>query len=185
MEDAILQYGYLAVFLVAAIEGEAALVIGAVLAQRGHLSLPGAIAASFAGTFVISELGYYFARRMGREWFVHRAGGSPRLAKVERLLQTKGAPIIFWSRFLWGIRIWIPVACGLGGVGRTRFAVWNLAGALFWTVLVAPIGWFFGEALQAMHEDAQAVMLWATAAIVVLTMAYVLWRLRADDEQPS
>ena len=181
MEEAFLQYGYLAIFLAAAIEGEAALVIAAVLAQKGLLGFSPGVLAAFAGTYAISEAGYFFARRQGREWFAHRAGVSPRLARVERMLQKKGPSLVFWSRFLWGVRIWIPIACGLGGVSRTRFALWNLAGALLWTAVIAPIGWLFGDTLQAMHEDAQAVMLWATAVIVILTMVYVLWRLRPED----
>lgn len=182
MEQAVLDYGYVAIFFAAAIEGEVALVMAAVLAQRGLLGLLPGVLAAFAGTFAIAEAGYFFARRQGRDWFAHRAGASPRLRRVERLLQQKGSKLVFWSRFLWGIRIWIPIACGLGGLSRTKFAMWNLAGAVFWTAVIAPIGWLFGDVLEAMHEDAQIVMLWATAVIVVATMAYVIWRLRPDGD---
>ncbi len=181
MEEAILQYGYLMIFLIAAVEGEAALVAGALLAQRGHLSLAGVVLASFAGTFLVAELIYHLARLKGREWFSHRAAANPRLAKVERMIERRATIFILFARFLWGIRIWIPIGAGLGGVSVRRFAVWNFAGALLWTAVIAPLGWLFGEALQTMHEDAQVIALWATAIIVIAVMASMLWRFRAED----
>ncbi len=63
------------IFLVAAIEGEGALVAGAVLSQRGHMSFGGAVVASFLGTFLVAEGMFHLARWKGRAWVVQKAGG--------------------------------------------------------------------------------------------------------------
>lgn len=179
MEDAILQYGYLAVFLIAAIEGEAALVAGAVLAQRGHISFAAAIAASFAGTFLIAEGMYHLARLQGRERVVQRAGDNRQFQRVEQWLEKRGNPLVFFARFLWGIRIWIPVACGVGGVKPWRFFLWNVAGAAFWTALIAPIGYYFGEALETLGPEAQLAALVLTGLAVLAVMWGVIRQARA------
>ena len=178
MEDAILQYGYLAVFLIAAIEGEAALVAGAVLAQRGHLSFGMAVFASFAGTFLIAEVMYHLARLQGRDRVLARAGDNPKFQRVEQWLERRGNPLVFFARFLWGIRIWIPVACGVGGVKPGRFLLWNVAGALFWTALIAPIGYYFGEALETLGPEAQFAALAATGIAVLAVMWGVIRQTR-------
>ncbi len=182
MEDLVLQFGYVMVFLIAAIEGEGALLAGAILAQRGQMSFAGAIVASFLGTFLISEIMYHFARTHGRGWVQRRASHNPRLARVERWLEKRGGILVLWARFLWGVRIWIPAVCGVGGMGARRFFLWNVGGAVVWTAIVAPVCYFFGEALQRLPEGVQNAILGIVVVLTLGVMVSVLRKMRTETE---
>ncbi len=171
MEQLYEEFGYLMIALVAAIEGEGALVAGAVLAQRDHLSFTGAVIASFLGTFLIAEGMFHVARWKGRPWVVKKAGGDIRLIRIERWLDKRGGWLLLVTRFLWGMRLWIPAVCAVGGMPAKKFFLWNIGGAIVWTAIVAPIGYYFGEALQALDPRMQTI---ALGVIVALTLMVVV-----------
>jgi membrane protein DedA with SNARE-associated domain len=182
LEEIYLRFGYLMIALVAAIEGEGALVAGAVLAQRGHMSFGGAVIASFLGTFLIAEGMFHLARWKGRAWVVQKAGGDPRLRRMERWLDRRGGWLLLATRFLWGVRIWIPAVCAVGGMPAKKFFLWNIAGAIVWTAIVAPVGYYFGEALQALDPRMQNITL---GVVVVLTLAVVVSVLRQAHKEAN
>lgn len=163
------------IFAVAAIEGEGALVAGAVLSQRGHMSFGGAVFASFLGTFLIAEGVFHLAQWKGRAWVVKKAGGDPRLMRIERWLNRRGGPLLLFGRFMWGMRIWIPAVCAVGGMPARKFFFWNIAGAIVWTSIVAPVGYFFGEALETLDPRMQTA---ALVVVVILTLFVVFSVLR-------
>lgn len=162
------------IFAVAAIEGEGALVAGAVLSQRGHMSFTGAVISSFLGTFLIAEGMFHLAQWKGRAWVVEKAGHDPRLGRIERWLNQRGGPLLLFGRFLWGMRIWIPAVCAVGGMPAKKFLMWNVAGALVWTAIVAPIGYFFGEALESLDPQMQNLALGVVVALTLLVVFSVL-----------
>ncbi len=163
------------IFAVAAIEGEGALVAGAVLSQRGHMSFGGAVVASFLGTFLIAEGMFHLAKWKGRAWVVKKAGGDPRLLRIERWLNHRGGPLLLFGRFLWGMRIWIPAVCAVGGMPTRKFFLWNIAGAIVWTSIVAPIGYFFGETQEMLDPRMQNI---ALGVVVILTLCVIFSVLR-------
>lgn len=162
------------ILAVAAIEGEGALVAGAVLSQRGHMSFTGAVISSFLGTFLIAEGMFHLAKWKGRAWVVKKAGGDPRLQRIERWLNKRGGPLLLFGRFLWGMRIWIPAVCAVGGMPAKKFFLWNIAGAIVWTAIVAPIGYFFGEALESLDPQMQNAALGVVVALTLLVVVSVL-----------
>lgn len=170
------------IFVVAAIEGEGALVAGAVLAQRGHISFTGAIISSFLGTFLIAEGMFHLARWKGRAWLVKKAGGDPRLRRIENWLDRRGGRLLLFGRFLWGMRIWIPAVCAVGGMPSRTFLYWNIGGALVWTAIVAPIGYYFGEALETLDPQMKDV---ALGVVVLLTLTVVVSVLRQAHKEAN
>jgi membrane protein DedA with SNARE-associated domain len=143
------------------------------------MSFVGAVVASFLGTFLIAESVFHLAKWKGRAWVVKKAGGDPRLPRIERWLDTRGGPLLLFGRFLWGMRIWIPAVCAMGGMPARKFFLWNAAGAVVWTAIVAPIGYFFGEALEALDPKMQNA---ALAVVVVLTLFVVISVLRQANK---
>ncbi len=185
MEDLFLQFGYVMVFLVAAIEGEGALLAGAILAQRGQMSFPAAVIAAFLGTFVVSEGIFYFSRTHGRGWIQRRAAHSPRLKRVERWLEVRGASLVIWARFMWGVRIWIPAICGVGGMRSRPFLLSNLLGAVLWTAIVAPVCYFFGGLLRRLPQGVADATLVIVVILTIGVMVSVFRKLKRDTAPPS
>lgn len=149
------EYGYLAIFLVVAgdgvfpiLPGETSIVAGAVFAAEGDLTLWGVILVGAIGAVVGDSLAYW-AGRGGAPWIrrsITRVAGEHRTRSAERMVQRHGPALVFTGRFLPGIRIGINMACGAGQMSYRRFLLFDIAGAICWSIQAALIGYFAGKA---------------------------------------
>ncbi|MCB9382984.1 MAG: DedA family protein [Bryobacterales bacterium] len=155
LEAELQTYGYLAIFVLAVVEGEAALVSAAWLAHRGEMPYWEGLVAAFAGSWLTGEV-LFFSTLYGRGWVARKAAANPRVARIEDWVRGRGRLLVFFSRFLWGFRPWIPPACALCGMNWKTFTAFNFVGTLFWIAFFSPICWYFGQAIQAALESSIA-----------------------------
>lgn len=75
-------------------------------------------------------------------------------------------------RFMWGLRVALPIAVGLSGVSRWRFFWLNLVSASLWAILVGGAGYTFGALLSrhlaALHRIEHWIMLGFVLGLLVL-----------------
>lgn len=178
----ILQYGYLAVFVGALLEGESVLLLAGFAAHQGwlHFAWVAAVAA-LGGT--LGDQGYYWlGRRYGDAVLRRFPGLSGRVERVRGLLQRHHAPLIVGVRFMYGLRVAGPLAMGASGVPAWRFALFNALGAAIWAPLVAGAGYLFGQTLEWLFDDIRRYQEAALAALLVLALLGALlhrvWRRR-------
>jgi membrane-associated protein len=175
---AALVFGETAVFLGFVLPGEIAVVLGGVLASRGHLSLPllivVVVAAAIAGPFV----GYEIGGRMGDRLFTSRAlgrvqggGGGARST-----LRQRGGLAVLAGRFVAVVRALMPAAAGAAGVGRRTFAVYNIIGGVVWGVGYSLLGYLAGSAYAAVAGKVGTGLAVAIAALIVAAAAGWAWR---------
>jgi membrane-associated protein len=145
---AALVFGETAVFVGFVLPGEIAVVLGGVLASRGHLSLPILILivvlAAVAGPFV----GYEIGRRMGDRLFAARSlrrvqGGVDRARTV---LRQRGGVAVLAGRFVAIVRALMPAAAGAVQVRYRTFTIYNVIGGLVWGVGYCLVGYLAGSA---------------------------------------
>ena len=185
IETIIVKYGLVALFLGAGIEGETVVVAGGLLAHRGLVSLPGAMAATAAGSFVADQLffsaGRYFR---GRAW-VRRISERPLFARALGMLERHPIGFIFAFRFLYGFRTISPVAIGTTKVDTRLFVIINAVAAVVWGITFTGIGYLFGHSFERLLArflpDRHALLI---GAGVVVALAAVWggvhwWRTRA------
>jgi membrane protein DedA with SNARE-associated domain len=142
-------YGYLATFAFIAIEslgvpmpGETTLIAAALYAGSTHRLNIAVIVAVAVGAAVIGDnLGYWLGRRGGARLarrYGHRVGLTPRRLKVGRyLFDRHGSKVVFYSRFISGLRTHAAFLAGTLSMRRSGFVVANAAGALVWAPVVA------------------------------------------------
>src|SRR4051812_10716930 len=120
----------------ALVPGETALIVAAVLAAQGALSLPLVIAVSAGAAIVGDNVGYV----IGRKWLRRLIDRPGRLAARRRQLIERGeaffarygSAAVFLGRWLPGLRV---VASWLAGAERMpwrRFELWNALGGISW-----------------------------------------------------
>jgi len=164
------EYGYLAVFGGALLEGESVLVLAAYAAQRGYLSLPAVIGVAFLGATLGDQFFFLVGRRFGRSLAARWPRLRDRTKRVERLLLRYPGTVIIGLRFAYGLRIAGPIAVGMSDLRARRFLLFNGIGALIWAPLVAGIGFFFGHTLERLLGDLRQYEMIGLVVLLVLVV---------------
>lgn len=147
------RYGLPALFLGAGIEGETVVVAGGLLAHRGLVSLPGAMAATSIGSFVADQVFFLIGRRLSDWRFVQRLRDKALFARALGLLERYPVGFIFAFRFLYGFRTISPFAIGTSRVPARLFLVVNAVAAVAWGCAFTLLGYAFGhEVEQLLHR---------------------------------
>ncbi|MEZ5319502.1 MAG: DedA family protein [Vicinamibacterales bacterium] len=178
MDQALAHYGYLVLFAGAAFEGDAFLLAATFLAHRGYLDLHTTIVVAALGTSAANHAYYWIARRHGRQALASLAA-SKRLSRITAAV-TRHAPwLLFVSRFLYGLRIAIPAACGATGMRAGLFSAVDLAGSAVWAVTIGLAGVAIGRGLELIVEDLHRHE--GLVALVILLVVVVGLAVRGRD----
>src|SRR5271156_6482485 len=132
LHGALATYGYLAVFLVVAMEsagipmpGETVLITAAILAGQGTLRIYGVIGAAAAGAIIGDNCGYWVGRELGFPLlyrFGHYIRLDERRLKVGQYLFLRhGGKIVFFGRFVDPLRILAAVLAGANRMSSPYF----------------------------------------------------------------
>ena len=184
LADIIVRYGYVIVFAAAAVEGDATLLTGTFLAHRGYLRLDLVMLTAGTATVVMNQVYFWLARGYGQA----RVAAMEQQRGFHRVItwMTRyGLPLVIGSRFIYGFRIAIPIACGGTGMSPLRFTVADLAGATVWTLVLGTAGFAIGQLLELLFDDLRAHE-WSIAGVLFLGIVILLakywpdiWGLRA------
>jgi membrane-associated protein len=164
-----------ALFVGFLLPGELAVILGGVLASRAHVPLAGVLAAGIAGPIVGDSIGYYLGRRYGEN--VSHKRHKKRWAKAQGWIKAKGAPAVFFGRFVAFLRSVVPAAAGVAKMPYRRFLPWNVAGGILWGTGSALLGYLAGENFEAVVRWSGRVgILLLLAVLVVLAAVYLFLR---------
>lgn len=180
IEAIVAKYGLAALFAGAALEGEAAVVAGGVLAHQHYFPLWAAMIAAATGSFCADQAWFFAGRRMRDHRWVAAARAKPAFARALAMLERHPVGFIFAFRFLYGLRTISPVALGTSHVSTRLFVAVNAASAVCWAAIFTGIGYLFGEAFQELAARYRPSLLHILmAAGLVMAAAAIGWGVRA------
>jgi membrane protein DedA with SNARE-associated domain len=186
LEGALLDYGYIIVFLAICIEsmgvpfpGETMLLIAsAYAANTHHLSIFGVIASAAGGAIFGDSLGYWIGREGGRKLI--RSYGKfvgltdERYQKAQDYLKVHGGKAVFFGRFVSIARTWIAVLVGAHHLNYMQFLLYNVLGGIVWATLYGSLGYLFGENLPLLETWIKRVGIGVSIAVVIV-IVYLLY----------
>jgi membrane protein DedA with SNARE-associated domain len=155
--------GYIVLFLLVMAEssgipipGETALIAAAVLASQGKLEIELVIGFAALGAIIGDNIGYSIGRKGGR-WVLERPGRFQHerltiLEVAEPFFERQGPKVVFFGRFVLGLRVW---ASWLAGATRMRwrsFLFWNACGGITWATAVGLLAYFLGHSAGSALE---------------------------------
>jgi len=192
LEPALSHYGYLAVAGFVLLEdfgvpvpGETVLILGAVYAGTGRLSVwvVGILAflAAVAGDNIGFAIGHFGGRalieRYGRYILLTRE----RVDRATAFFDRHGGKVIVVARFVEGLRQANGIIAGLTGMHWRRFLAFNALGAALWVGVWTCVGYFSGNNIDAIYRTAiryEAYFGAAIGAAIVALVAHRIWRWR-------
>jgi membrane protein DedA with SNARE-associated domain len=165
--DIIRDWGYLAVFLGAMVEGEVIILTAGAFAAYGFMSLPRVFLVAFMSTVLTDQGLFWLGRKMGTEWVIRRF---PRVKKVVdrvyRLLHRLGGVFIFSFRFIYGIRMASPLILGAAEISPLKFVIYNILSGATWAMICCFVGYITADVIMDGKFDAMP----AAAAISLLVV---------------
>jgi membrane-associated protein len=175
---AALVFGETALFVGFVLPGEISVVLGGVLASRGHLSLPLLIVIVVTAAIAGPIVGYEIGRRMGDRLFQARGLGRVQggMGKARQFLRDRGGVAVLAGRFVAIVRALMPAAAGAAGVRYRSFTLYNVLGGVIWGVGYSLLGYLAGSAYAVAARRVGTGLAVAVAAIVVGSIA--LWLIR-------
>src|SRR5712672_667034 len=187
IEHYMLLYGYWAVFFGVMLEnaglpvpGETILLIAGYFASTGefHIGLVMLIAATGAvvGDNIGFAIGHHFGRnvllRVGRFFFLT----PKRFEHMEHYFESHGNKTILVARFITGLRVFAALLAGASKMPWRTFFIYNVAGAVLWSVVITTLGYLFGQSLPLLVKwVGRSGTILLISAIVV---GIVVWRVR-------
>lgn len=175
-------YGYLAVFLLIALEsfgiplpGETALVTAAAFAASGRLSIYWVIVVAAAAGIVGDNGGYWIGRKGGLR-VIKRYGRTLHIdeAKIEharKFFDRHGAKTVFIGRFIALFRTWAALLAGVGKMRYSVFMLYNALGGITWATIFGALGYIFGRNLPRLeHYIGRASLALALLAALITAL---------------
>jgi membrane protein DedA with SNARE-associated domain len=168
-------YGYLLIFLGTVAEGESLLVLGGYFAQQGYLQLGGVMITAYFGAVcgdqLFFHLGRHHAKRLLERFPKLRERVNVALTRVEQH-QVK---VVLSMRFLWGLRIALPVSLGLTNMRWAKYFWLDLISAAVWATLFSLVGYLAGELFNELIADLKKYEYWIAGVLVLAAVIAFIW----------
>ncbi|HUA13740.1 MAG TPA: DedA family protein [Verrucomicrobiae bacterium] len=180
---AVVHYGYWGVAGILLLEnagipapGESVLLLASFLAYSEHNLQLGwiivvAILAATVGDNLGFAAGYYGGRPLLERYQSFFRVRSDTIAKGEDLFARFGAATIFFSRFVFGMRIIAGPMAGVLRMPWKKFLIFNFLGAAVWVTTISTVGYLFGRHWERLQQDVGRVNL----GIVLVVLLAGLW----------
>lgn len=143
-------YGYIAMFVLAVLEGPIIMILGGFFIRLGFISFWPAYLLLMAGDLCADVLwyglGYYGARPLTRKYGKFFGLTEELLDKTESVFKRHEGKILFLSKITmgFGFALAVLVTAGMNKVSFKKYLTINFFGQFIWTGFLIVVGYFFG-----------------------------------------
>jgi membrane protein DedA with SNARE-associated domain len=184
-------FGYAGLLLVMLIENvippipsEVVLPFAGFQVAEGTMNLVLVLLVTTVGGFAGTSLFYYLGKLLGDtrvRQLIRRFGRYVLLREADydealTLFHRHDSKVVFWARFIPGVRSLISLPAGVAGMSFRRFAVFTVAGTVLWNSALVLAGVFLGSRWERVLDvvDRIDTILWVLLGLVVV--GWFVWQ---------
>lgn len=177
-------WAYVTLGAMGSLWGEASPLLGGLAAHDRRLQLLWVAGAVAVGTW-LGVLGFYGLGRWRGRWVRKRwPRARPLILRSVVIVRRHPWRASLISRFAYGVRIALPIACGIGRVPLATYAIGTAVSSAVWAGVFTLLGWTMGAATRAFLGHVQEFESIVGAAIVILVfIAFFIMRRRHVEEK--
>lgn len=181
------RFGAIGVGLGAGLEGEAAVVLGGLLARHGAFAPLAAAIAAWLGSFAADQIFFTLGRSQRDGKFVGRVAARPAFRRALDFIHRHPLLFCLAFRFVYGFRVAGPVAIGVSRIPARLFLLLNCLSAAVWAAIFTSLGYHFGlqveRLLKSLLTPGNAILLFA--AVITMLLCLYAWHSRRESEGES
>ncbi|MBB3255341.1 membrane-associated protein [Paraburkholderia bannensis] len=162
--------------------GDSLLFIGGAFAATHEMNLGALLTLLIVAAVTGNTLNYLIGRAIGPKVFNTRIPVLERfldraaLQKTHDFYERHGGKTIVLARFIPVVRTFAPFVAGVSQMSMQRFQLFNIAGALFWVLLLVLLGFFFGN-IPFIRQYLNIIVLVGIGAAIVPVVLGGLWKM--------
>jgi membrane protein DedA with SNARE-associated domain len=143
-------WAYITLGAMGSLWGEASPLLGGLAAFDRNLRLASVIAAVALGTWLGQLAFYWIGRSQGRRIRKRWPKARPVIVRSIAIVRRHPWRASLGSRFAYGLRIALPIACGVAHLKFTTYAIGTAISCAVWTLLFTILGWALGRTTETL-----------------------------------
>lgn len=156
--------------------GDSLLFVAGLLAAQGLFPVSVLILVLLVAAITGNMVGYWFGKKVGPKLFERDDSLLFRKAHVRRaqsFYEKHGAKTIMLARFVPIVRTFGPIVAGIAEMNYRSFMMYNVFGALLWTVGLTLGGYLFGNLIT----DIDRYLLPVILVIIIVSFLPAVWHI--------
>ncbi|WP_104695679.1 DedA family protein [Helicobacter salomonis] len=170
-------WGYLLLFVYSLGSGYVGIVVAAILSSMGQMDIKLSIVVAGCGNFVGSVGLAFLGRTQKKELYTYFARHRRKFALVHIWLQKYGVWLIFFNKYIYGVKSIVPLAIGFSKYNLKKFALWNGCACALWAVAVGSVA-FYASAWVRQIGDQVGAYAYLMPLIIILLILVIIWMLK-------
>ncbi len=146
--DSLSTYGYIILFAYSLGGGMVAIIAAGILSYTGKMDLHTSIAVAFVANALGDSMLFYISRYNKAQIMPYVKKHKRKLALSHVLMKKHGDKIIFFQKFVYGIKTLIPIGIGMTKYPILKFNILNIISAFLWAVILGYASYSAGETLS-------------------------------------
>ena len=172
MEELIRDWGYLALFLYSFGGGFVGLVLAGVLSCAGDLNIYVCILVAGVSNFLGDQFLFFLARKNKNYAKDMMKNYGRKIALAHLMMRKYGSFVIFFQKYIYGIKTLIPLAMGITKYSAAKFAFFNIFATILWACIVGYLSYTAGEYILNLSDDFKYVGL-GIIVVIFLGVSYL------------
>ncbi|MCW8347522.1 DedA family protein [Vibrio sp. ZSDZ65] len=184
MKPLLEHYGYLALIVSIFLEGmgipmpgQSLMIAASILSSQHLMNLSLIIAVSWLSCFIGNTcgylIGYHFEGWLDKKGYI----SGPKMQRLQNTVQRYGPACLIISRFVEGMKQFMPLACGIAKMPRHEFLIGNAIATSIWVAVFSLLTHFAFDHLQQIEQlyRAHRLSVWlVTASLFILFIIALL-----------
>ncbi|WP_045419317.1 DedA family protein [Vibrio jasicida] len=183
MKPLLEQYGYLALIVSIFLEGigipmpgQSLMIAASIISSEHVMNLSLVMIVSWLSCFLGNTcgylVGYYFEGWLDKKGYI----SGPKMQKLQSTIQKYGPACLVVSRFVEGMKQFMPLACGIAKMSRKEFLLGNALATTIWVAVFSLLTNFAFEHLSVLSQfyTEHRYVVWSSAALLFSLMIFAL-----------
>ena len=168
-------WAYVTLGAMGSIWGEASPLLGGLAAFDRNLRLIAVVNAVALGTWLGQLLFYWIGRSQGRRIRKRWPRARPVIIRSIAIVRRHPWRASLGNRFAYGLRIALPIACGVAHLPFSKYAIGTAVSCIVWSTLFTVTGWALGRTTETFIGHVRQLETLIGAVVVLIVVAVFIF----------